>query len=151
MAASTALAAGDQRHRAVLNGIWDVGLGFQVSGVYFFGSGVRRSTTYGGDLRNVGGTAVSEQRLRPDGTIVPRNGFVGDPIHRVDMRLQKRFSLGGARSIAGLRRSVQPLQPRELRLVHDAGEQRQLRPAVLQQQPRVPGTDAPARLPRSGF
>ena len=41
------------------------------------------------------------QRLRPDGTIVPRNDFVGDPIHRVDMRLQKRFNLGGPRSVAG--------------------------------------------------
>ena len=37
------------------------------------------------------GAGVSEQRLRPDGTIVPRNGFVGDPIHRVDMRLQKKI------------------------------------------------------------
>ena len=73
------LAAGDQRHRAVFNGIWDIGYGVQVSGLYFFGSGVRRSTTYGGDLRNLGGTAVSEQRLRPDGTIVPRNDFVGRP------------------------------------------------------------------------
>ena len=95
------LAAGDQRHRAVFNGIWDIGAGFQVSGLYFFGSGTRRSTTYGGDLRNAGGTAVSEQRLRPDGTIVPRNNFVGDPIHRVDMRVQKRIGLGGGRSLAG--------------------------------------------------
>ena len=37
----------------------------------------------------------------PDGTIVPRNNFVGDPIHRVDMRVQKRISLGGGRSLAG--------------------------------------------------
>jgi hypothetical protein len=95
------LGVGDQRHRAVVNGIWDVGLGFQVSGLYFFGSGARRSTTYGGDLRNQGGSAVSTQRLRPDGTIVPRNNFVGDPIHRVDMRLQKRFTLGGPRTVAG--------------------------------------------------
>ena len=95
------LAAGDQRHRAVFNGIWDVGAGVQVSGLYFFGSGTRRTTSYGGDLRNVGGTAVSEQRLRPDGTIVPRNDFVSDPIHRVDMRVQKRIGLGGNRSIAG--------------------------------------------------
>jgi hypothetical protein len=95
------LAAGDQRHRAVLNGIWEIGYGVQVSGLYFFGSGVRRSTTYGGDLRNVGGTGISEQRLRPDGTIVPRNSFVGDPIHRVDVRLQKRINLGRGRSVSG--------------------------------------------------
>jgi carboxypeptidase family protein len=95
------LAAGDQRHRAVFNGIWEIGNGVQVSGLYFFGSGVRRSTTYGGDLRNVGGTGISEQRLRPDGTIVPRNDFVGDPIHRVDMRVQKRINLGHGRSVSG--------------------------------------------------
>src|SRR4030095_322468 len=39
------LAAGDQRHRAVVNGIWEIAYGVQVSGLYFFGSGVRRSTT----------------------------------------------------------------------------------------------------------
>lgn len=38
-------AAGDQRHRMVLNGIWGVGYGFQLSGMYLFGSGERRSTT----------------------------------------------------------------------------------------------------------
>lgn len=94
------LAAGDQRHRAVVNGIWDIGWGLQVSGLYFYGSGQRRSTTYGGDLRNLGGPVVSEQRLRPDGTIVPRNNFVGTPIHRVDMRVQKRINIG-RRSVAG--------------------------------------------------
>src|SRR5262249_34355233 len=30
---------------------------------------------------------------RLDGTIVPRNDFVGMPIHRTDIRLQKRFPL----------------------------------------------------------
>jgi len=34
-------AATDQRHRGVLNGIWDVGRGFQLSGLYFYGSGMR--------------------------------------------------------------------------------------------------------------
>jgi hypothetical protein len=41
-------------------------------------------------------------RLRPDGTIVPRNNFVGDPIHRVDLRLQQRFPLGGRLSLDGI-------------------------------------------------
>ena len=35
------LSAFDQRHRAVFNGIWEVGGGFQVSGIYFYGSGLR--------------------------------------------------------------------------------------------------------------
>ena len=33
------LAITDQRHRAVFNGIWQMGYGFQLSGLYFFGSG----------------------------------------------------------------------------------------------------------------
>jgi hypothetical protein len=88
----------DQRHRATFNGIWDVGHGLQVSGLYFFGSGERFSTSYGADLRNlqVGGSL----RLRPNGTIAPRAGLVGRPIHRVDLRLQQRVALGGKRSIA---------------------------------------------------
>ena len=87
------LAAGDQRHRATFNGIWQLPYQFQVSGLYFFGSGERFPTSFGGDRRGFG--VESNGRLRPDGTIVPRNAFVGKPIHRVDMRLQRRFSLFG--------------------------------------------------------
>jgi len=94
------LGVSDQRHRATVNGVWDMGRGFQLSGLYFFGSGARLATTYGGDLRNTGGT--SESRLRPDGSIVPRNNFVGLPIHRVDMRLQRTFKVGGHTQVDGL-------------------------------------------------
>jgi len=102
-----ALAASDQRHRATFNGIWDLGYGVQVSGLYFFGSGERFSTNWGGDLRNLGTnsrgpTAWGIGRLRRDGTITPRNNLVGDPIHRVDLRAQKRFDLPGRAAIEGL-------------------------------------------------
>ena len=93
------LAVSDQRHRAVLNGIFDAGYGIQMSGLYFYGSGVRFGTTYGSDLRDAG---VSRNRLRPDGTIVPRNALVGSPLHRVDLRLQKKFGIGGQRSVSGM-------------------------------------------------
>ena len=102
------LAATSQRHRAVFNGIWDAGYGFQVSGVYFYGSGMRFSTTYGGDLRNIGESnggasgVPSTPRLRPDGTITPRNNILGQPIHRVDLRVQRRFPLRGRMAIDGL-------------------------------------------------
>jgi hypothetical protein len=99
IAGETSLAASDQRHRAVFNGIWDLGAGVQVSGVYFFGSGQRYGNSYGGDLRDQG---VTRGRLRPNGTVVPRNSFVGDPIHRIDLRLQKHIALGGRRSLEGL-------------------------------------------------
>ena len=47
-------AQSDQRHRAVFNGIWQVGRGFQVSGVHYFGAGNRAAGSYGGDRRNLG-------------------------------------------------------------------------------------------------
>ena len=68
---SYGLAATDQRHRAVLNGIWEVSHGFQVSALHYFGAGIRSATTFGGDVRQTGGTFSA--RLRPDGTLVPRN------------------------------------------------------------------------------
>ena len=83
------LAATDQRHRAVFSGIYEAPLGLQLSGVYFYGSGQRLATSFGGDLRDQ--VAGNENRLRTNGTVVPRNSLVGSPIHRLDMRLQKRF------------------------------------------------------------
>ena len=93
------LANTDQRHRAVFNGIWQLRYGFQLSGLYFFGSGQRLATTYGGDLRQTGATGG---RLRPDGTVAPRNNLVGDPIHRVDLRVQRRFGLRGRAGVDGI-------------------------------------------------
>lgn len=91
---------GDQRHRFVVNGIWQVGRGLQMSGLYFYGSGQRYSTSWGGDLRGVG--AGGTGRLRANGTIVPRNNFVGEAIHRIDLRIQQRIPLGGRRSLEGI-------------------------------------------------
>jgi hypothetical protein len=34
--------------------------------------------------------------------MVPRNNLVGDPIHRVDLRLQRRFPLVGSAAIDGM-------------------------------------------------
>ena len=90
----------DQRHRGAFNAIYQLPAGFQLSGMYLFGSGDRYRTQWGGDLRNTG--AFGPWRLRPDGTIVPRNNFVGSPIHRVDIRLQRRFALGGPVTIDGI-------------------------------------------------
>jgi hypothetical protein len=94
--------AGDQRHRAVLNGVWDLGYGFQVSGIYFYGSGERFATNTGVDRRNEGANAASELRLRADGSFLPRAGIVGTPIHRMDTRLQKRFQFFERVTIDGL-------------------------------------------------
>ena len=94
------LAQSDQRHRAVFNGIWDMPLGIQVSGLYFYGSGARQTTTSGGDRRATGSAVGS--RLRADGTLSPRNNFVGKPIHRVDLRLSKTFRFGSRARIEGM-------------------------------------------------
>jgi len=93
------LAEGDQRHRLVFNGIWEVGKGFQLSGIYFYGSGQRSQVVCGCDARGL--QIASVDRMRLDGTIIPRQNFVGEPIHRVEMRAQQRIRLGGRASIAG--------------------------------------------------
>ena len=67
MGAENTLSVADQRHHAVFNGIWEVGRGFLVSGLFYHGSGIRDASFYGGDERQTG--ADFSQRLRPDGTI----------------------------------------------------------------------------------
>jgi hypothetical protein len=91
------LADTDQRHRAVFNGIWQVGHGFQVSGLHYIGAGIRSATTYGGDFRGVG--AGGSARLRPDGTIVPRNNFIQPAQNKTDIRVQQRIPLGGRTAV----------------------------------------------------
>jgi hypothetical protein len=95
------LSADDQRHRAVFNGIWQVGRGFQVSGLHYLGAGIRLAGSYGGDLRNISATTGSA-RLRPDGTIVPRNALIAPPQNRTDLRVQQRIALHGRASIDGI-------------------------------------------------
>ena len=139
------LATTDQRHRAVFNGIYSPGLGIQVSGLYFYGSGSRMATRYGSDVRDVGFGGMATQRLRPDGSIIPRNNFVGLPLHRVDMRVQKSITLGRRVDLGECRR-VQPAQSGELRLLHVDRDERGVHQAVLQQQPRLPGADGAVRV-----
>ena len=89
------LSADDQRHRAVFNGIWQVGHGFQVSGLHYVGAGIRLSSNYGGDVRNTGVGGGFSARLRPDGTIVPRNSLIAPAQNRTALRLQQRVPLHG--------------------------------------------------------
>jgi len=91
------LSADDQRHRLVLNGIWQVYKGFQVSGLHYLGAGIRDQIIYGGDLRGVG-CACFDQRLRPNGTIIPKADFIARAQNRTDLRLQQKLNIGGRRS-----------------------------------------------------
>jgi Carboxypeptidase regulatory-like domain/TonB dependent receptor len=93
-------AATDQRNRANVNGVVDLGYGVQLSGIYFYGSGARFATTSGTDRRQEGGSG--ENRLRADGSIVPRNDLVGRPLHRVDLRLQKSLSISRKIKLDGM-------------------------------------------------
>lgn len=61
---------GDQRHRAVFTSVWNLPHDFQLSGLYFYGSGQAFGSNYGADLRNSGNLSFL---LRPDQTIVARN------------------------------------------------------------------------------
>jgi hypothetical protein len=101
--------SGWQRHRATFNGIWDVGYGFQLSGLYIFGDNGWATPTSGVDVRQLGSSPTAGVRdtnvigrLRQNGTIIERNSFDLPSMHRVDMRIQKRFPLGGRARIDGL-------------------------------------------------
>ena len=91
------LAGDDQRHRAVFNGIWEVGRGFQLSGLHYFGAGIRAANEYGGDLRVLGATGSA--RLRPNGTLVERNSYIQPYQNKTDLRVQQRVPLGGRLNI----------------------------------------------------
>jgi len=94
------LSEDDQRHRAVFSGIWQVGRGFQLSGFHYLGAGIRDASNYGSDLRNTGSTFSG--RLRPNGTIVPRNSIISPPQNSTSLRVQQRFPLRGRVSIDGI-------------------------------------------------
>ena len=94
-------AVNDQKYRGTVNGIWMLKYGFQLSGLYFYGSGQRYATGWGSELRQTGVATSTGGRLRPDGTIIPRNNFVGLPIHRVDLRVLRSFRLGGRMKVDG--------------------------------------------------
>jgi carboxypeptidase family protein/TonB-dependent receptor-like protein len=94
------LSEDDQRHRAVFSGIWQVGRGFQVSGFHYVGTGIRDASNYGGDLRNTGSTFSG--RLRPNGTIVPRNSIISPPQNSTSLRVQQRIPLHRRMSIGAI-------------------------------------------------
>ena len=68
---------------------------------------MRYLTTYwGGDLRQIGVDASELAPVAPERhASSPRNNFVGDPIHRVDLRLQRRFRWAAARRSTASSRS----------------------------------------------
>ena len=91
----------DQRHRLVFNGLVGLPAGFQLGGLYFFGSGNYYTTRVGGDPFSNGTTrnryvdaSASAKLGLPVGTITPRNDLVGDALHRVDLRISNLIQAG---------------------------------------------------------
>jgi hypothetical protein len=94
--------AGDQRHRATFNGIWELGFGFQLSGLYLYGDSGRATPGSGVDVLQTGSSSANTSRLRADGSLIERNSFDLPSIHRVDMRLQRRFTLARSFTVDGI-------------------------------------------------
>jgi hypothetical protein len=102
--------AGDQGHRITFNGIWQLPYDFQLSGLWLFGDNGKNTISSGVDPRQLGGNGSSvggvgqanAQRLRANGTLIPRNTFDRSAISRVDFRLQRRFRLIGRAAVDGI-------------------------------------------------
>jgi hypothetical protein len=88
----------DQMHRLTFNGIWQLPYGFQASGLYFFADNGKETPTSGVDVLGVGG---SGGRLRANGTLIERGSLNRSDLHRVDMRLLKRFNLSSRVALEG--------------------------------------------------
>ena len=84
-------AANDQRHRLVVNWVYDLPLGFQLSGIFFTMSGRRYPTESPYD--SFGDLMTRGDRTLPDGTVLPKNDTVGDPTYKVDLRITKFFTI----------------------------------------------------------
>jgi hypothetical protein len=89
---------GDQRHRATFNAIWDAGYGFQLSGLYIYGDEGWDTPQAGIDVRGTGGAGG---RLRQNLTLIERNSFDRKSMHRMDVRVQRRFAFGSRVSLDG--------------------------------------------------
>jgi hypothetical protein len=89
----------NQRNRFTFNGILDVGYGVQLSGLYFFGDNGYNTASSGRDPYVSNNTVT---RVRLDGTIIPRNGINNPNLHRVDMRVQKRFRITSRVAVDGI-------------------------------------------------
>jgi hypothetical protein len=89
---------GDQRQRATFNAIWDAGYGFQLSGLYIYGDEGWETPQAGVDVRQLGNAGG---RLRANGTLIERNAFDRKSMHRMDVRVQRRFRFGARASIDG--------------------------------------------------
>jgi hypothetical protein len=101
----------DQRKRATVNGIWEIGYGVQLSGKYLYGDNGWATPTSGVDTRLTGST---NGRLKADGTLIPRNSFDKPSIHKLDLSLKRAFRLRGTARVEGIVEMFNVLNHRNL-------------------------------------
>ncbi len=114
-AGSTRWRVTDQRHRAVVNGIWDVGHGLQLSGLYFYGSGQRFATTYGGGDRP-GLRTAAPRRLAPSCRATTSSetrftGWISGSTQRVELGGRTGWTASSRCSTCSTARTTAPTRP----------------------------------------
>jgi hypothetical protein len=83
---------GHQKHRAVFNAIYELPHEVMLSGLYFYGDNGWATTTSGLNVFDTGGVIAA--RTRADRSIIPLFNFDKKDLHRVDLRVMKRFDFG---------------------------------------------------------
>jgi len=66
-----------------------------MSGLYFYGDNGFHTTESGVNVFDTDNDAIAD-RVRLDGSVIPRRNFNKKDLHRVDMRFSKRINLGRA-------------------------------------------------------
>jgi hypothetical protein len=87
-----------QRHTLNMNGVWSLPGALTLSGTYHYGSGNYSTLTLPVDTLGLG----FARRVRADYSVLDRNTFLGDPWHKMDMRLSKDFRISGDLKLTGI-------------------------------------------------
>ena len=82
----------DTRHLLLVNGLYDLPWGFQVSGLGRFRSGRPLDARVGNDANE--DTINNDRPFMAPGVPFPRNAFRDRPVYDFDMRVSKMFSFG---------------------------------------------------------
>ena len=82
-----------QVHRFVFNGIYNLPGDVLLSGLYFYGDNGFETTESGVNLFDTENDDIAD-RVRLDGSVIPRRNFDKKDLHRVDLRLSKRIQIG---------------------------------------------------------
>jgi len=86
------------RHTLRANGIWNLPLGLNLSGLFRYQSG--NFSTFNSGLDPLGG--YGRNRLRADLSFIPRNTFETEGTQSLDLRLAKDFSVGRGVKLTGI-------------------------------------------------